>query len=79
MSDKIFEYIEEEKSVRSGVTEHLLDLKPGGDPYIHDHSKFKTKFSVWLATRRMRLHMQFKHERLEDGTYSIFLPIDNHE
>jgi len=49
----------------SNITKILKSLKPG-ESYVHDHSEFTTNFATWIATRRSRLGMNFKHSK-DDG------------
>jgi len=66
-------------------TEQMKALVPGGDPYVYHHfaenpltgtmELKKTRFSVWIATRRRRLGRAFKWSDIKGkpGIYKIWL------
>jgi len=57
---------------RTPVIRMLLDLQPG-ESYIHDHTGYATKFSMWLAKQRQRHGRRFLGSSLGGNKYRIRL------
>lgn len=67
-------------SVRiSPTTARMRELEPGGPSILYQHrdkegNLLKTKFSVWIATRRQRLGKPFRWRATDNlGEYEIWL------
>lgn len=51
----------------------ISSLEPGTD-YLHDHTRYRSYFGMWIAVQRQRFkNPHLRYERLSENIYRIFL------
>lgn len=53
----------------------LADLKPG-QHYVHDHSDYRTPFTVWIAQLRQRLGKKFVAEKKKSSRHAYVISVE---
>ena len=63
------------KTRRTAATRALHNLRPGDEPYVHDHTGYSIDFPTWISQQRIRQCRDFDYEEVADSSnkYRIFL------
>lgn len=70
MSDKFFSFAKP-RAARVGAAQVHINSMKVGETYTHNHTGYRTPFSVWVAQVRQRMGLDLTYTKLSESHFSI--------